>query len=739
MQFAASHIYPRALNCHRIATGKVGEATPLRLGSRVLVLAAIVGALGGLASCDQTGFGFEEDVGLLGLFRLRGARPPPDEAVVVRYDRDTLSRLRSLPADPKTWPEPMAGCAARHDDLERLGDAVAMDRLPRSVQTCLIDELHRRGAAVIAFDIAFRHDPSRQAATPALAAAIHSHGGVVLLEQAIRVWLPASAGRAATGGQLQADLLEGPDAALAAAAAATAPFLLPRGSEQVHQFWAVNPALPTPTQLPTRALEVLSLPALVRLAEVTDEPLPRGSAPAELLKHQTGWFRAQTAAGDGGINSAEIASLGTVAARRLAALQRIYQGPNSYYLNFYGPPGSIPSISVADLLIPDPTSAPMLRSLPDLRGRVVFVGYQELGITEAEDSFPTAFRSSNGVDLAGVEIAATAFGNLLHGEALRALPEGARIGLVVLIGIGLTVGSCIGTVWRGLAATAALAAAYGTAVVTAFLVWNFWLPWVIPLLGLVPVAVVLSQVMRYLGAARWLGVYAPRQVSRKLLRGGDLGSGAAQRREVTIMLTDIVGFTTLAERNLPEMVTAFVNRHFTMLTRCVEAEGGTVAQFIGDSMMSFWGAPDPQPDHAARACRTALAIAAAIETENAGRHLQGQPPIQLRIGINTGPVTAGNVGAPGRSNYGIVGDTVNTTQRIEQLAKIVCTDRPAVAVLVSERTRALSGPGFRFADAGAHAVKGREEWVQIFRLDVTSAQTAPAPSDPMRHLVPGHG
>ena len=324
-------------------------------------------------------------------------------------------------------------------------------------------------------------------------------------------------------------------------------------------------------------------------------------------------------------------------------------------------------------------------------------------------------------------------------DSLRALPEGARIGLVVLIGIGLTVGSCIGTVWRGLAATAALAVAYGTAVVTAFLVWNFWLPWVIPLLGLVPAAVVLSQVMRYLGAARWLGVYAPRQVSRKLLRGGDLGSGAAQRREVTIMLTDIVGFTTLAERNPPEMVTAFVNRHFTMLTRCVEAEGGTVAQFIGDSMMSFWGAPDPQPDHAARACRTALAITAAIETENTNRDSQGQPPIQLRIGINTGPVTAGNVGAPGRSNYGIVGDTVNTTQRIEQLAKIVCTDRPSVAVLVSERTQALSGPGFRFADAGSHAVKGREEWVQIFRLDVTSAQTAPVPSDPRRHLVPGHG
>ena len=78
-------------------------------------------------------------------------------------------------------------------------------------------------------------------------------------------------------------------------------------------------------------------------------------------------------------------------------------------------------------------------------------------------------------------------------------------------------------------------------------------------------------------------------------------------------------------------------------------------------------------------------------------------------------------------------------QRIEQLAKIVCTDQQTVAVLVSEQTQAQSGPGFRFADAGSHAVRGREEWVQIFRLDVTATQTAPAPSAPRRHLVPGHG
>jgi adenylate cyclase len=247
----------------------------------------------------------------------------------------------------------------------------------------------------------------------------------------------------------------------------------------------------------------------------------------------------------------------------------------------------------------------------------------------------------------------------------------------------------------------------------------------IPLLGLLPLAVVLGQVVHYLGAARWLGVYTPRQVSRQLLQGRDFAAARPQRREVTVMLTDIVGFTTLAERSTPEAVTEFVNRHFTMLTRCVEAEGGTVAQFIGDSVMAFWGAPDPRPDHAARACRTALAIAAALEAENGRRRARGEPPIRMRIGIHTGEVTAGSVGAPGRSNYGIVGDAVNATQRIEQLAKAICRDRPTAAILASGRTRDQAGEGFTLVDAGAHALRGRQEVMRVHRL-VPGMRVVPA-------------
>ena len=147
---------------------------PLRGGLRVVAIAALVAATGVLLSAPQIGFGLEEDSGLQWLFRLRGPRPAPPEAVVVRFDRDTFARLRALPDDPAAWPQPLAGCAAHQGGIAGLGDAVRLDRLPRGVIACLVEQLTRRGAAVIAFDISFRRDPDREAGVPALAEA-HAH------------------------------------------------------------------------------------------------------------------------------------------------------------------------------------------------------------------------------------------------------------------------------------------------------------------------------------------------------------------------------------------------------------------------------------------------------------------------------------------------------------------------------------------------------------------------------------
>ena len=199
------------------------------------------------------------------------------------------------------------------------------------------------------------------------------------------------------------------------------------------------------------------------------------------------------------------------------------------------------------------------------------------------------------------------------------------------------------------------------------------------------------------------------------MHGAQEGAAESRERELTVLFTDIVGFTAMSERLSAREVADFLNEHFTLLARCVEAEEGTIDKYIGDSLMAFWGAPDVQEDHARRACRAARAIARAMEADNAARAAAGQASVRIRVGIHSGPAVVGNIGAPGRINYTIVGDTVNISQRLESLGRDF--DRgEAVTVLIGGATaRAVEGD-FALESVGSCAVKGREEKVPAFRL-----------------------
>ena len=173
---------------------------------------------------------------------------------------------------------------------------------------------------------------------------------------------------------------------------------------------------------------------------------------------------------------------------------------------------------------------------------------------------------------------------------------------------------------------------------------------------------------------RWFEVYVPRALVERLMGLGTAGTLASVEREVTVMFTDIAGFTAFSEGRPAAEVAQFLNRHFAMVSESIEATGGTVDKFIGDGVMAFWGAPEAQPDHAERAARAALAIAQALRIDNEARRAAGEVPVRLRLGLHTGPVTVGNIGAPGRMNYTIIGDTVNAAQRVEALGKDLAPD-----------------------------------------------------------------
>jgi len=215
---------------------------------------------------------------------------------------------------------------------------------------------------------------------------------------------------------------------------------------------------------------------------------------------------------------------------------------------------------------------------------------------------------------------------------------------------------------------------------------------------------------------RWFETYVPKALVKLLIGRGEAQSLASVERRVTVLFTDIAGFTGLSETMPAAEIADFLNHHFALVTKCIEAEGGTVDKYIGDSVMAFWGAPEPQHDHAERACRAALAVSVALGSDNEARKRQGKPPVRVRIGVHTGEVVVGNIGAPGRINYTIVGDTVNAASRLEQLCKEVCTDMPEVSILISEVTAATLGPEFAVACVGEYHLRGRQGTVEVHRL-----------------------
>ena len=225
-----------------------------------------------------------------------------------------------------------------------------------------------------------------------------------------------------------------------------------------------------------------------------------------------------------------------------------------------------------------------------------------------------------------------------------------------------------------------------------------------------------NAMLRALRALRWFELYVPKKLVGQLVKRGDVQEMISDTSNITVMFTDIAGFSTISQGLSALDVAALVNHHFTLIGACIEAEEGTVDKFMGDSVMAFWGAPEKQEHRAERACRAALAIAAAVREDNKKREAEGKPAIGIRIGIHTGDVTVGNIRTPGRINYTIIGDAVNVGKRLEQLGKEVYPPGTDVSILISGDTARDLGDAFNPIPAGRFELKGREGKIEVFRL-----------------------
>ena len=184
-----------------------------------------------------------------------------------------------------------------------------------------------------------------------------------------------------------------------------------------------------------------------------------------------------------------------------------------------------------------------------------------------------------------------------------------------------------------------------------------------------------------------------------------------EHREVSILFSDLRGFTTLSERMEPARIAAHLNEYFEAMTAAIFAHHGMINDFVGDAVMAIFGAPVADREHAWHAVQSALDMTRALEALNRRWEAAGLPSLRMGIGIHTGAVFAGNVGGRDRIKYTVIGDPVNVASRVEGLNKELGT-----TILVTEETLAAIGDRARVRDCGPMAVKGRVEKVRVFEV-----------------------
>lgn len=659
--------------------------------SGAFVLLGVVLALGGvLLSTSTTVLRVEQTVGLGSLFRLRGAVPPPQEVAVVGLS--TLS-------------------------AEAVGATADVDSWPRELHARVIDRLSAAGAAVIPIDLGFS-SPRDDATDAQLAAAIARAGNVILLER-VRSDTHAGAGGAVVTIERRLRPIERFDAV----ALGTAPFTLPKVPNLLGQYWTFGRSLGDHANLPAAALHGYALPVHDLFIQLAIESTPSIAALRDSLDRQAvdvrglaavmrdlrGLFtRMPELAGNLHARLAN-ATLSADERHLLTALTALYAGPGSRFLNFYGPAGSIPTLAydaVLDGLDDDALAAAV-------QGKAVFIGFSEDLQPEQQDEFLSVF-TQDGQSLAGVEIGATAFANLLHRNEIRPIGRAAHWAIVALW--GLAVGLLPGFVTsRGTLLVATLAAAcYAGVAYAAFGLAQLWVPLVVPLAVQWPIGIVMGLAIshRHLHRQRErvqaaLGYYLPPAAVARL---ADETSRPRHHRELvhgTCLVTDAEQYTTLSESLHPTELGELMDDYYDVLVEAVHRHGGVVSDIGGDSMVAVWPSADADPAARRNACLGALEVLRAVDGFNRERLGAALP---TRLGIDCGELLLGTMGARARGEYRAVGDIVNTAARLQGLNRLLRT-RVLVSAPVIE---GLEGLGVR--PLGEFLLVGKRTPVSVVEL-----------------------
>ncbi len=387
-------------------------------------------------------------------------------------------------------------------------------------------------------------------------------------------------------------------------------------------------------------------------------------------------------------------------------------GDGALWINYTGTAGAYPRVSFVDVV--EGKVDPAL-----LRDKLVFLGATALGVY---DMRVTPFYANT----PGVEVHAAVADNILSQRYLSHTGMQALFDLLMIAVIGFLSFAFTARLRLQRAIPAVLAL---TVLYLGLAYWMFlqgqWVSMVYPPLAAM-LALLLGGGWRFMVLeknARQMRAIFSSYVSNKLVSQLEKNPDAARiggdTREVTVMFTDIKGFTTFSERNPPEVVVERLNEYLSAMVQIIHAHDGTVDKFMGDGIMVYWGAPLPQPDHAWLALRCALDMKVKMQEFAVQWQARGVDPFYIRGGILSGKVVAGNIGSSGQKmEYTVIGDTVNQASRLEGAGKTYGID-----FTVGESTRLLvaepDAPGggeFRFRRLDRVRVVGKTEPVELFEL-----------------------
>lgn len=659
---------------------------------KVFFLSLFFGISIALFGLTSSGIYLEEQFGLSWLFKLRGSIEPSDKVVIISIDKISADILQ-MPHDPEKW--------------------------PRSIYTHLIKKINLQSPAIIGLNMMFGE--SRGLNNDKALAEEMALGQNIVLSNYLKQGVVYHDN---FDHQFWSEQIIRPVPELENAAIGSAPFLLPKTSTTIKQFWTYkNSSGEDLTTFPVAIIQSFVFknvyPEIRQLLEAINpfniENIPESTheffqhsmrlnliklVQAMVLSDQQNVFKLKRLI-DKSLYSEE-------KKHWLKVWLSMMDSPKSLYLNYYGGAGSIPTIPFYQALVSDILNPALFTN------KIVLIGYSETIEPEKNQGFYTVFSESNMQTISPIEIAATAVNNLIEQDWIKPLTVNNYLLLLLCWGC-LIAGISFLPYQKFILFIISLTCCYLAVSFYLFSNYYIWIPIISPLLIVVPLVTLFKSLHFFRKGKQQqekiekaFSLYVPNKVVSSFKQHNDL-TDIYQYGELSkgvCMATDAEQYTILSEKLSPQALSQLINTYYEFIFSIVSQHQGIISDVIGDAMFAVWPISNDSKTVKNKACLAASEIMSAVNRFN-DKH---EHPLPTRMGLHFGEFRLGNVGSAHHYEYRAVGDTVNTTTLLEGLNKLLGTRVLATKEVVDQVV------GIKTREMGYFLLKGKKQPIHVYEL-----------------------